>query len=200
MKDSNLPLLLMSLFFIGFLLYRRRFRDIQDLSKNTNNIKKKIKEKPEDIAENIKDRMSGIGNIFTSRVKEASESKLNTKFHDVAGMEQVKEEISEFVDFLKHPKIYKKLGAKIPRGALLCGPPGTGKTLLAKAVAGEAEVPFFSISASEFVELFAGKGASRVRELFDKAREKAPSIIFIDELDAIGKRREGRLSAGNEET
>lgn len=95
----------------------------------------------------------------------------------------------EFVDFLKNPKKYQKLGARVPRGALLVGPPGTGKTLLAKAVAGEAGVPFFSISGSEFVEMFVGVGASRVRDLFKKARGKAPSIVFIDEIDAVGKKR-----------
>lgn len=110
-------------------------------------------------------------------------------FADVAGSEEEKSDLEEVVDFLKNPGKYKKLGAKIPRGILLQGPPGTGKTLLARAVAGESKVPFFSISGSEFVEMFVGVGASRVRDLFKEAREKAPSIIFIDEIDAIGKRR-----------
>ena len=105
----------------------------------------------------------------------------------------------EFVDFLKDPKKYQKLGARIPRGALLVGPPGTGKTLLAKAVAGEAGVPFFSISGSEFVEMFVGVGASRVRDLFKKARQKAPSIVFIDEIDAVGKKRQSKAGGGNDE-
>lgn len=105
----------------------------------------------------------------------------------------------EFVDFLKDPKKYQKLGAKVPRGALLVGPPGTGKTLLAKAVAGEAGVPFLSISGSDFVEMFVGVGASRVRDLFKKAREKAPSIIFIDEIDAVAKKRHGKYGGGNDE-
>ena len=103
------------------------------------------------------------------------------------------------MDFLKNPKKYQALGARVPRGALLCGPPGCGKTLLAKAVAGEAGVPFLSTSGSEFVEMFVGVGASRVRDLFKTAREKAPSIIFIDEIDAVGKKRAGRMGGGNEE-
>ena len=114
-------------------------------------------------------------------------------------MEQAKLEIMEFVDFLKKPEKYTKLGAKIPRGALLVGPPGSGKTLLAKAVAGEAKVPFFSIAGSEFVEMFVGVGASRVRELFKKAKDKSPSILFIDEIDAVGKKRGGKFSGGNDE-
>jgi AFG3 family protein len=115
---------------------------------------------------------------------------IKVKFADVAGMEQAKREITEFVDFLKHGEKYKAMGAKIPKGALLTGPPGTGKTMLAKACAGEAGVTFFYISGSEFVELFVGVGASKVRELFNRARMEAPSIIFIDEIDAIGKKRE----------
>lgn len=110
-------------------------------------------------------------------------------FAQVAGADEEKSDLEEVVDFLKNPKKYKDLGAKIPRGILLQGPPGTGKTLLARAVAGESNVPFFSISGSEFVEMFVGVGAARVRDLFKEAREKAPSIIFIDEIDAIGKRR-----------
>lgn len=117
----------------------------------------------------------------------------------MAGSEGAKEEVMEFVDFLKDPKKYQKLGARIPRGALLVGPPGTGKTLLAKAVAGEAGVPFFSISGSEFVEMFVGVGASRVRDLFKKARQKAPSIVFIDEIDAVGKKRQSKAGGGNDE-
>jgi cell division protease FtsH len=115
-------------------------------------------------------------------------------FKDVAGLEEAKIEIMEIVDFLKHPETYTKLGAKIPKGIMLVGPPGTGKTLLAKAVAGEAQVPFFSLSGSEFVEMFVGVGASRVRDLFKQAKEKAPSIIFIDEIDAIGRAR-GKVNA-----
>jgi cell division protease FtsH len=110
-------------------------------------------------------------------------------FKDVAGAEEEKEDLEEVVDFLKNPKKYKDLGAKIPRGILMVGPPGTGKTLLARAVAGESNVPFFSISGSEFVEMFVGVGAARVRDLFKEAKEHAPSIIFIDEVDAIGKKR-----------
>ncbi|CDW88581.1 afg3-like protein 2 [Stylonychia lemnae] len=126
------------------------------------------------------------------------DKKIKTKFKHVAGMEGAKQEVQEFVDFLKDPKKYQKLGAQIPRGALLVGPPGTGKTLLAKAVAGEAGVPFLSISGSDFVEMFVGVGASRVRDLFKKAREKAPSIIFIDEIDAVAKKRQGKFG-GNDE-
>ena len=121
------------------------------------------------------------------------------KFTDVAGLKQSKMELMEFVDFLKNPAKYDKLGAKIPKGALLVGPPGTGKTLLAKAVAGEADVPFYSISGSDFVEMFVGVGASRVRDLFAKARKTAPSIIFIDEIDAVGKKRGKSQMGGNDE-
>ncbi|MDZ4680289.1 MAG: ATP-dependent zinc metalloprotease FtsH [Saprospiraceae bacterium] len=127
-------------------------------------------------------------------------SKVNITFQDVAGLDEAKEEVMEVVDFLKNPKKYTALGGKIPKGVLLVGPPGTGKTLLAKAVAGEAGVPFFSISGSDFVEMFVGVGASRVRDLFKQAREKAPCIVFIDEIDAIGRAR-GRnsLQGGNDE-
>ena len=126
--------------------------------------------------------------------------KPNVKFDDMAGNDEAKEEVVEIVDFLKHPDRYTLLGAKIPRGVLLVGPPGTGKTLLAKAVAGEANVPFFSMSGSSFIEMFVGMGASRVRDLFDMAKKDAPSIIFIDEIDAIGKSRAaGGIVSGNDE-
>ncbi len=124
------------------------------------------------------------------------EKSVNVTFKDVAGLEGAKEEIQEIVDFLKNPKKYTELGAKIPKGALLIGPPGTGKTLLAKAVAGEAKVPFFSLSGSDFVEMFVGVGASRVRDLFKQAKEKAPAIIFIDEIDAIGRARGKGIAQG----
>jgi len=141
-----------------------------------------------------------MGNVGKSKVAVYGEDKkIDVRFKDVAGNENAKQEIIEFVDFLKHPKKYQALGARVPRGALLCGPPGTGKTLLAKAVAGEAGVPFLSTSGSEFVEMFVGVGASRVRDMFKTAREKAPSIIFIDEIDAVGKKRAGRMGGGNEE-
>ena len=154
-------------------------------------------------------RMSGGGgggggqifNIGKSKAKLFDE-KLETKttFKDVAGLEGAKEEIQEIVDFLKHPEKYTALGGKIPKGALLVGPPGTGKTLLAKAVAGEAKAPFFSLSGSDFVEMFVGVGASRVRDLFKQAKEKAPSIIFIDEIDAIGRARgKSNFSGSNDE-
>lgn len=128
------------------------------------------------------------------------ETDVKIRFKDVAGMAEAKEEVMEFVKFLQHPEKYEKLGAKIPRGAILSGPPGTGKTLLAKATAGEAAVPFFSVSGSEFVEMFVGVGASRVRDLFKTARENAPSIVFVDEIDAIGKQRsKGNASGANDE-
>ncbi len=129
-----------------------------------------------------------------------SAEKPETKFDDVAGVEEAKEEVKEIVDFLKYPERYIELGAKIPKGVLLVGPPGTGKTLLAKAVAGEASVPFFSVSGSSFIEMFVGVGASRVRDLFEQAKKEAPSIIFIDEIDAIGKSRAaGGAMGGNDE-
>ncbi|SFV54906.1 Cell division protein FtsH [hydrothermal vent metagenome] len=129
-----------------------------------------------------------------------SAEKPDTKFDDVAGVEEAKDEVKEIVDFLKYPERYIELGAKIPKGVLLVGPPGTGKTLLAKAVAGEASVPFFSVSGSSFIEMFVGVGASRVRDLFEQAKKQAPSIIFIDEIDAIGKSRaSGANMGGNDE-
>ena len=140
----------------------------------------------------------GIFNIGKSRAKEFSkESEIKVNFNDVAGLEEAKVEIKEIVDFLKTPDKYTKLGGKIPKGALLVGPPGTGKTLLAKAVAGEAHVPFFSMSGSDFVEMFVGVGASRVRDLFKKAKEKSPCIIFIDEIDAIGRARGNNPNMGS---
>lgn len=141
---------------------------------------------------------SQIFNIGKSKAKVYEKGKTtNVTFADVAGLEGAKEEIEEIVEFLKHPKKYTELGAKIPKGALLVGPPGTGKTLLAKAVAGEAQVPFFSLSGSDFVEMFVGVGASRVRDLFKQAKEKAPSIIFIDEIDAIGRARQKNNNFGS---
>ena len=141
---------------------------------------------------------SQIFNIGKSKAQIYDKGKsTNTTFKDVAGLEGAKEEIVEIVEFLKNPKKYTELGAKIPKGALLVGPPGTGKTLLAKAVAGEAQVPFFSLSGSDFVEMFVGVGASRVRDLFKQAKEKAPAIIFIDEIDAIGRARGKNNSFGS---
>ncbi len=138
-----------------------------------------------------------IFNIGKSRAQVFEGGKsTNTTFNDVAGLDEAKEELQEIVDFLKSPKRYTDLGAKIPKGALLVGPPGTGKTLLAKAIAGEANVPFFSLSGSDFVEMFVGVGASRVRDLFKQAKEKAPSIIFIDEIDAIGRARGRSVNMG----
>ena len=144
--------------------------------------------------------MGGIGSILGNgnKSKAIDEGKVKTRFDDVAGVDEAKEELIEVVDFLKEPKKYTDIGGKIPKGVLLVGPPGTGKTLLARAVDGEAGVPFFRISGSDFVEMFVGVGASRVRDLFKQAREKAPCIIFIDELDAIGKSRVNNLG-GNDE-
>ncbi|MBR6193640.1 MAG: AAA family ATPase, partial [Treponema sp.] len=145
--------------------------------------------------------LGGMGSVFGvggGKTKAVSEGKVKTRFDDVAGEDEAKEELVEVVDFLKQPKKYTDIGGKIPKGVLLVGPPGTGKTLLARAVAGEAGVPFFRISGSDFVEMFVGVGASRVRDLFRTAREKAPCIIFIDELDAIGKSRVNNLG-GNDE-
>lgn len=140
----------------------------------------------------------GIFNIGKSKAKEFNkESEIKVNFNDVAGLEEAKVEIKEIVDFLKKPDKYTDLGGKIPKGALLVGPPGTGKTLLAKAVAGEAHVPFFSMSGSDFVEMFVGVGASRVRDLFKKAKEKSPCIIFIDEIDAIGRARGNNPNMGS---
>jgi len=142
-----------------------------------------------------------IFNIGKSKAKLFDQNAdIKTTFKDVAGLEGAKEEVEEIVDFLKHPEKYTALGGKIPKGALLVGPPGTGKTLLAKAVAGEAKVPFFSLSGSDFVEMFVGVGASRVRDLFKQAKEKSPSIIFIDEIDAIGRARgKNAMSGSNDE-
>lgn len=143
----------------------------------------------------------GIFSVGKSKAKRFNtDAEVKVKFKDVAGMDEAKEEVMEFVSFLKEPSRYEKLGAKIPRGAILSGPPGTGKTLLAKATAGEAGVPFYSVSGSEFVEMFVGVGASRVRDLFKTARENAPAIIFVDEIDAIGKaRQKGNFSGANDE-
>jgi AFG3 family protein len=146
----------------------------------------------------------GGGQIFNIGKSKAKlfdkDTKVKTTFENVAGLEGAKEEVQEIVDFLKNPEKYTSLGGKIPKGALLVGPPGTGKTLLAKAVAGEAEVPFFSLSGSDFVEMFVGVGASRVRDLFKQAAQKSPSIIFIDEIDAVGRARgKNSMTGGNDE-
>ena len=147
-------------------------------------------------------RMGNMGNVLSvgqSRAAVVAEGDITTRFADVAGVDEAKEELVEVVDFLKSPKKYTDIGGKIPKGVLLIGPPGTGKTLLARAVAGEAGVSFFRMSGADFVEMFVGVGAARVRDLFKQAREKAPCIIFIDELDAIGKSRVGNVVGGNDE-
>ncbi|MBQ2866809.1 MAG: AAA family ATPase, partial [Firmicutes bacterium] len=142
----------------------------------------------------------GVMNFGKSRARMAHEEDLKrVTFADVAGLDEEKEELSEIVDFLKNPKKYVKLGARIPKGVLLVGPPGTGKTYLSKACAGEAGVPFFSISGSDFVEMFVGVGASRVRDLFDQAKKNAPCLVFIDEIDAVGRRRGAGIGGGNDE-
>jgi cell division protease FtsH len=148
-------------------------------------------------------QMQGGGNramsIGKSRARLHSDDKGKITLEDVAGEDEAKEELVEIVEFLKHPKKFIELGAKIPKGVLLVGPPGTGKTLLGKAVAGEAGVPFFSISGSDFVEMFVGVGASRVRDLFDQAKKNAPCIVFIDEIDAVGRQRGAGLGGGHDE-
>ena len=143
---------------------------------------------------------SGMGmGVGKNTAKVYVEKKTGVTFKDVAGQDEAKESLQEVVDFLHNPQKYTDIGAKLPKGALLVGPPGTGKTLLAKAVAGEANVPFFSLAGSDFVEMFVGVGASRVRDLFKEAQKQAPCIIFIDEIDAIGKSRDTRYSSGNDE-
>src|SRR5256714_2170684 len=149
-------------------------------------------------------RMRGFGgglmSIGKSKAKIYVEADTGVRFDDVAGVDEAKDELREIVDFLKNPGQYSRLGGRMPKGVLLVGPPGTGKTLLAKAVAGEAKVPFFSISGSEFVEMFVGVGAARVRDLFQQAHQKAPAIIFIDELDALGRARGiGPFAGGHDE-
>ena len=144
--------------------------------------------------------LGGFGRSTARRVKPGEQERVT--FDDVAGIDEAEDELVEVVDFLKNPQRYTKLGARVPHGVLLYGPPGTGKTLLARAVAGEADAAFFSISASEFVEAIVGVGASRVRDLFKQAKEAAPAIVFIDELDAIGRSRSGNvggISGGNDE-
>ena len=138
-------------------------------------------------------------NFGCSRAKVNLDEKNKKTFEDVAGAEEEKEELQEVVDFLKNPKKFADLGARIPKGVLLVGPPGTGKTLLAKAVAGEAGVPFYSISGSDFVEMFVGVGASRVRDLFETAKKNSPCMIFIDEIDAVGRHRGAGMGGGHDE-
>ena len=142
--------------------------------------------------------IGGMGNLGKSNAKVYVEKKTGVTFRDVAGQDEAKESLQEIIDILHNPQKYTEIGAKLPKGALLVGPPGTGKTLLAKAVAGEANVPFFSIAGSEFVEMFVGRGAAKVRDLFKQANEKAPCIVFIDEIDTIGKKRDGQIG-GNDE-
>ena len=173
---SMLPTLLMTLMFVGvmFYLYRRMGQSLQ----NENN------------------HALSFGK---AKIKLGKDLKSKTTFKDVAGADEEKEELEEIVDFLKNPDEYNKLGARIPKGVLLVGPPGTGKTLLARAVAGEAGVPFFSISGSDFVEMYVGVGASRVRDLFERAKKNAPAILFIDEIDAVGRHRGAGMGGGHDE-
>src|SRR5699024_5857258 len=138
-------------------------------------------------------------NFGKSRARMSTDKDKKVTFDDVAGLKEEKEELEEIVDFLKNPQRYIQVGARIPKGVLLEGPPGTGKTLLAKAVAGEADVPFFTISGSDFVEMFVGVGASRVRDLFEDAKKHAPCIIFIDEIDAVARRRGTGMGGGHDE-
>lgn len=150
----------------------------------------------------VMSRAQGAGKAFSfgkSRAKLNSKETPQTKFEDVAGVDEAIEELREIKDFLVAPEKYQELGAKIPKGVLLYGPPGTGKTLLAKAVAGEASVPFYSISGSDFVEMFVGVGASRVRDLFAQARLNAPAIVFVDEIDAVGRHRGAGMGGGHDE-
>src|SRR5215210_483207 len=146
-------------------------------------------------------RMAGKGalNFGKSKARMLARDKNKITFKDVAGVEEAKEEVSEIVEFLKDPKKFQKLGGRIPKGVLMVGPPGTGKTLLARAIAGEADVPFFSISGSDFVEMFVGVGASRVRDMFEQGKKSAPCIIFIDEIDAVGRHRGHGLGGGHDE-
>ena len=143
--------------------------------------------------------MGAVMNIGRSRAKVYNTDKPKTTFADVAGYGAVKEEITEVVDFLKLPGKFKEIGARIPKGVLLVGPPGTGKTLIARAVAGEAGVPFISITGSDFMEMFVGVGAARVRDLFQTAKKQAPAIIFVDEIDSIGRKRGAGLGGGHDE-
>ncbi len=152
------------------------------------------------LSRQLQKKMGGNAMTFgKSNAKIYAESETGKTFMDVAGQEEAKEALKEIVDFLHNPQKYADIGASLPKGALLVGPPGTGKTLLAKAVAGEAKVPFFSISGSEFVEMFVGMGAAKVRDLFKQANDKAPCIVFIDEIDTIGKKRDGGGFSGNDE-
>ena len=149
-------------------------------------------------------RMNGAGSANArafdfGKSRARLENKSKVKFEDVAGCDEEKQEMAEIIDYLKYPSKFKKMGARIPKGILLCGPPGTGKTLLAKAVAGEANVPFYSISGSDFVEMFVGVGASRVRDMFHQAQQTAPCMIFIDEIDAVGRQRGAGFGGGHDE-
>lgn len=173
---SLLPTALMIVLLIGGLVYMTR-RMNQTMTNETN-------------------RTMSFGK---ARVKQVKDEKRKTTFADVAGADEEKEELSEIVAFLKEPRKFNDLGARIPKGVLLVGPPGTGKTLLARAVAGEANVPFFSISGSDFVEMYVGVGASRVRDLFEQAKKNSPAIIFIDEIDAVGRHRGAGMGGGHDE-
>src|SRR5665213_1510573 len=151
------------------------------------------------LSRQARNQMTGMMSVGRSKAKQFNQDRPKTTFADVAGYFGVKQEISEIVEFLKTPGRYKEIGALIPKGILLVGPPGTGKTMLARAVAGEAGVPFFSVSGSDFMEMFVGVGASRVRDLFNTARKQSPAIVFIDEIDSIGRKRGAGVGGGHDE-
>lgn len=197
------PIILQPKYSNAFKKYKNKHALMQkarnNVESNNPTLKSNKKEEKKGFFQDVNNRIGGIFETGKINAREYGvEEKITTKFNDVAGLASAKREIVEFVDFLKAPQKYIKLGAKIPRGALLTGPPGTGKTLLAKSLAGEAAVPFFAISGSDFVEMYVGVGASRVRDLFKKAKAKSPSIIFIDEIDAVGKKRGGKFSFHDE--
>lgn len=193
----NNKLVALMIFVLCALKLSKNFSQFRDKTKHFTKKPKEAKD------EGKKPFFGGMNDLFDFQKSKAeeygAEKKSKVKFRNVAGMEQAKTEVVEFVDFLKKPEKYRKLGATLPKGALLVGPPGTGKTMLAKAVAGEAGVPFFAMSGSDFVEMFVGVGAARVRDLFKKAKAKSPSILFIDEIDAVGRKRGGKFSGGHDE-
>ena len=182
----------------GFFIYRQAKGGSSAFIQSSRTLPKGAKGKGKKKEGGGFDMMNPMGQRTKSTAVVIDPEDIDIRFADVAGCEESKEEIMEFVSFLKHPQNYEALGAKIPKGAILNGPPGTGKTLLGKATAGEAGVTFMSVNGSEFQEMFVGVGASRVRDTFEKARENAPCILFIDEIDALGRKRGGRMGGGSE--